>query len=290
MTLLFSWIESDCVSAYWAWLLRRPWKIALGFWYSLFILGIVVVAAIKSPHNWRAQLVGATIAVGAAALGFVRTRWNLHRYFKNVLLPDGLVTTTVDERGVSLKARGTEKLLLWAELSRFYESSKVMVLEKGKNEYMFLPKTAMGDTQISELRTLAASGREQFKRNIAVGPPTQTDVSGRAIGCVDDVPAVARLAARQRFLMTWYHALGLAPFPVVLFIVLGFFPNSNSPILTSLVFASLLWPIAVVIYTVYLWLAVRCPICKNRFGLADNCRSCNLPRHCNSSGLFRANY
>jgi hypothetical protein len=288
MTLLFNWAESDYVSAYWAWLLRRPWKIALGFWYSLLILGLVVVAAITNPENWRTQLVGAAIALGAAVLGFIRTRWNMHRYFKNVLLLDGLVTSTVDERGISLKAHGAEKSILWAEFSRLYESSKVVVLEKRENEFIFLPKTAMGDSQISKLRTLAASAREQKRRNTTESPQMETGVAGRAITCVDDVPAAARLAARQRFFMRWYQAVGLAPLAVVVFVVFGFFPDSNSPILEAVVSAAVIWPLAVVIYTVYLWLALRCPVCKNRFGLADNCRSCNLPRHGNSSGLFRA--
>jgi hypothetical protein len=70
MTLLFNWAESDYVSAYWAWLLRRPWKTALGFWYSLLILVMVVVGAIRNTQNWRRQLVYAAIALGAAVLGF----------------------------------------------------------------------------------------------------------------------------------------------------------------------------------------------------------------------------
>jgi hypothetical protein len=157
MTLLFNWAESDYVSAYWAWLLRRPWKIALGSWYSLLILGMVVVGAIRDSQNWRTQLVYAAIALGAAAVGFARTRWNMHRLFKNVLLPDGLVTAGVDERGISLSAQGVEKPHLWTEFSRVYETRSVVVLEKGANEYIFLPKSAMVDGQLDELRRQVAS-------------------------------------------------------------------------------------------------------------------------------------
>jgi hypothetical protein len=288
MTLAFNWAESDYVSAYWAWLRRRPWKIALGFWYSLFILGMVAIGAIRNPQNWRMQLAGVGIALGAGAIGYVRTRWGLHRHFKKSLLPDGPVTATVDDRGVSLNVRGPGKSLSWTECSQFHESIKVVVLEKGKNEYIFLPKSAMSDTQVRELRGLAASARDQYE-NISERPKVPPDAVEGAITCVDDVPAVARLAARQRFLMRSYQAVGLALFAVVLVIVLGFFPNSNNPILDVLMGASLIWILAVVIYTVYLSFAVRCPVCKNRFGIADNCRSCNLPRHCNSSGLFRTN-
>jgi hypothetical protein len=289
MTLAFNWAESDYVSAYWAWLRRRPWKIALGFWYSLFILGMVVVGAIRNPQNWRTQVVGIGIALGAGAIGYVRARWGLHRYFKKSLLPDGPVTARVDDGGVSLNVHGAGKSLSWTECSRFHESSKVVVLEKGENEYIFLPKSAMSDTQVRELRGLAASGRDHYRQNITERPKAPADVVESAITCVDDVPALARVAARQRFLMRSYQAVGLAPFAVALVIVFGFFPNSNNPILDVLVGASLIWTLAVVTYTVYLSFAVRCPVCKNRFGIADNCRSCNLPRHCNSSGPFRTN-
>ena len=291
MTLLFNWAESDYVSAYWAWLLRRPWKIALGFWYSLLILGVAVVAAIRNPQNWQTQLIYAAIALGAAVLGFARTRWNMHRVFKNVLLPDGLVTAGVDERGISLSAQGVEKPYLWAEFSRVYETRSVIVLEKGTNEYIFLPKSVMNGTQLDELRRQVASVSTHHQRAMAERPDVGVgvDVASGTITCLDDVPALARVAARQRFLMKWYQPVGLAPFVVVLVISLGFFPDSNSPILVFLVVASLVWTLAVVVYTVYLWVTLRCPVCKNRFGMADNCRSCKLPRHSNSSGLFRVN-
>jgi hypothetical protein len=289
MTLLFNWTESDYVSAYWAWLVRRPWKIALAFWYSLLILGMVVVGAMRNSQNWRTQLVYVAIALGAAALGFARTRWNMHRSFKNVLLPDGLVTAGVDERGMSLSAQGVEKSYLWSDFSRVYETRSVVVLEKWANEYIFLPKSAMVDAQLDELRRQVVSAPTRQQLAMAEAPGVGVDVRSATITCLDEVPALAQLAARQRFLMKGYQPVGLAPFVVVLVISLGFFPDSNSSILAFLFVASLVWTLAVVVYTVYLWVSLRCPVCKNRFGMADNCRSCKLPRHSNSSGLFRVN-
>ncbi len=289
MTLTFNWSESDYVSAYWTWLRRHPWKVVLGFWYSLFILAMVVVAAIRSRQNWRTQLAYVGVALGAGLIGYIRTRWSLHRYFRKNLFPDGLVTATVDDRGISLNAHGAGKALLWKEVSQVHESTRVVVIEKGKEEYVFLPKSAMSDPQVYELRGFAASAGEQYRRNISDSSNASAEVIGVKIACVDDVPALARLAARQRFFMRWYQALGLAPFAVVLIIVLGVFPNSSSPILEVLIFAALVWPLAVVIYTVYLWMTLRCPACHNRFGMGDNCRSCKLPRHPQSSGLFRTN-
>jgi hypothetical protein len=114
-------------------------------------------------------------------------------------------------------------------------------------------------------------------------PVSKTD---DAITCLDDVPDLARLAARQQFFLKWYQAVGLVPLGLFVFIVFRFFPNSNSSALDALVGASLIWPLLVVIYTAYLWLTLQCPACKNRFGLGENCRSCNLPRHRDSTGFL----
>jgi hypothetical protein len=50
--------------------------------------------------------------------------------------------------------------------------------------------------------------------------------------------------------------------------------------------ATLTWPLAVVGYTVYLWLTIHCPQCTYRFELGEKCHACNLPRHRDSSGFF----
>ena len=53
-----------------------------------------------------------------------------------------------------------------------------------------------------------------------------------AITCLDDVPDLARLAARQQFFLKWYQAVGLVPLGLFVFIVFRFFPNSNSSLWT----------------------------------------------------------
>ena len=44
--------------------------------------------------------------------------------------------------------------------------------------------------------------------------------------CIDDVPAVARLAARQQFLNKWYRPVALAPFVLVLIANFWIFPGT----------------------------------------------------------------
>jgi hypothetical protein len=104
-------------------------------------------------------------------------------------------------------------------------------------------------------------------------------LSAQAVASVDDVPMVARLLARQQFFRKWYKPVALAPFALMLFIILKFFPNANGGFGTAVVFATLGWALAVVGYSFYLMFAVRCPACNSRYGIGQNCRSCNLPRH-----------
>jgi hypothetical protein len=106
------------------------------------------------------------------------------------------------------------------------------------------------------------------------------------ISCLDEVPSLARIAARQQFLTRWYKAVALAPFVVVLFVVLTFFPKSTSRIPILFVFASLAWATAIVGYSFFLMFAVKCPACRWRFGMSDRCMNCGLPRHRDGSSAI----
>lgn len=104
------------------------------------------------------------------------------------------------------------------------------------------------------------------------------------ITSLDDVPSAARLAARQQFLTKWYKAVGMAPFVVLLFITLGIFGDNDSDsfwgrTLTDLTFSSLLWTLFITGYTFYLQFFLRCPRCRWRYGMGEQCNTCGLPRH-----------
>jgi hypothetical protein len=108
------------------------------------------------------------------------------------------------------------------------------------------------------------------------------------ITCMDDVPVVAQLAARQEFLTKWYRVLALVPFGAVGFIEARYFTveSSYGPLSLVLVFGSMAWAGFIIGYTLYLQITVRCPVCEKRFGIGAKCRSCSLPRHRDSSGLL----
>lgn len=101
------------------------------------------------------------------------------------------------------------------------------------------------------------------------------------IKSLDDVPDIARIAARQRFFRRWYRAIALAPFAVLIFIILKFFsdtPASNGWM--AALYATLVWGIAVAVYAFYVtfW-GVSCPVCGLTFGIGETCKNCGMPRH-----------
>lgn len=106
-----------------------------------------------------------------------------------------------------------------------------------------------------------------------------TALQNAEIKCLDDAPSLTPIAARQQFLTTWYKAVALAPFTVVLFVVLTFWPKSTSWIPIAFVFATLVWGLSVVGYSFFLMFSLRCPACEWRFGMGEKCMNCGLPRH-----------
>jgi hypothetical protein len=104
--------------------------------------------------------------------------------------------------------------------------------------------------------------------------------SGKKISSLDDLPEVAKIAQRQRFLNRWYRPVAMAPFVLAVVLGVGVFPKSSrNPILLAYTFASLLWAVLVAGYAFYLLFTFRCPYCSSTYGLGDKCRSCGLPRH-----------
>ena len=97
---------------------------------------------------------------------------------------------------------------------------------------------------------------------------------------LDVSPDLARLGNRQQFLLRWYQTIALAPLAILVLIGLRLFPDSGGRWADRIVLLTLSWPVVAgcAMYLV-MWGGIRCPVCEQRFGSGDQCRSCNLPRH-----------
>lgn len=156
MGIQFRLTESDDAAARWAWLLHRPLKLIIGYWYSLVLLCIVIATVAFHPEKWGAALLIAFfVVVLSAGPNLLIMRWRWHRQFQKSQLADVEMTADIDERGVTLSARGGQKIHLWAGFSQIYESRSVVMLEKGDSDYLSLPKRAVSGAQLAELKRLA---------------------------------------------------------------------------------------------------------------------------------------
>jgi hypothetical protein len=110
--------------------------------------------------------------------------------------------------------------------------------------------------------------------------------NGTQPSCLDQDETYVRLEKQMKFVRQYRYGAAIAPFGLVLFVGLRYFPNSASRFLDplGLFFA---WAIFVAICCSMLtarMLLIRCPRCGWRFGLGNQFGSCDLPKHTGVSG------
>lgn len=167
MTLTFRCTESDYASARYVWSLRHLWTLfnqapELGAAVGAVLLSIFVLA-VSSHQDHRPDWQGAYYLIAGGLLfcaipALLGLRWRIHREFKQKFPAAWDASATVDENGINLPARGSGKEHLWAGFTRIYESRRVVVMETGGKDFIFLPKSAMSGAQLQEFKRLAMAG------------------------------------------------------------------------------------------------------------------------------------
>src|SRR5579864_507148 len=114
-----------------------------------------------------------------------------------------------------------------------------------------------------------------------------TSIDSTSLVCLADSPKYKTLDDRRRFLLKHWYALATAPFFLSIVIGVGVFPRIVpdtafwAGVAEILIFCALGSSFIVIFYALFAfasWFLVRCPRCGWRFGLADFCGSCDLPR------------
>jgi hypothetical protein len=156
---------------------------------------------------------------------------------------------------------------------------------------------AMNDEELRRLADSAATltdlGREVLKLELSRRglkfalhkslEPYDSEMSNLPcpVSCLEEWDKYARIVTKYRFWKRYYRVVALAPFAIIVFLVLRYFGESTSKVPVYIVGASLIWSLAVVFYALSLNVRsnfIRCPRCGLRFGLGDCCSSCGLPR------------
>jgi len=101
----------------------------------------------------------------------------------------------------------------------------------------------------------------------------------REVRCLQEWDKYPPFQRRAAFFKRFWSVLAIGPFFVVLVVIFQYFSTSASKLLLALVFAALVWAVAVSAYAAFLnFRGIDCPKCGARFGRGAKCGSCGLPR------------
>jgi hypothetical protein len=159
MDIQFRPDDSDYVAAQTAWFMRHPTALGrqgLFFLLMLALMPLILIDLASRPGALRAALPRLLVIAALPVISYVLIRRNWQKKFAKSSLANTDVSATVDERGVTLSANGQQKTHSWAGFSSIYESSRVVVFEKGYGDFVHLPKRAMSPAQLAELVQLAS--------------------------------------------------------------------------------------------------------------------------------------
>src|SRR5262245_33527459 len=97
--------------------------------------------------------------------------------------------------------------------------------------------------------------------------------------CLEDCADYSRLNRRNLFMWKYYRVLAILPFALTLAFLRA--TKAWYGLGSAMVYASLVWALALVVYLFILFVRLRlfrCPRCGWRFGGSIRCGSCDLPR------------
>jgi hypothetical protein len=171
MTADFQYTEADFVSAQIAWLMKHPFVLIRGFWYPIALLVVVAIAVFNHPEHWRNAVIGALIAIGLVALSLIITRWRWRRQFCKTPWMQNRVSAIIDGKGVKLTGQSFEATDHWSGISEACESSGLFMFVRPGKSFVFIPKRAMTQLQLNEIRaTIVSNARGKIKLAASTTP------------------------------------------------------------------------------------------------------------------------
>ena len=166
MEVQFRATESDYLAARMAWSLRHPLRVdtsrrGLISLMALALWPVLLLYLAMHPFS-RPVLRGFILASLWNILEVLLIRWEWRRQFAKSNIANTDVSAAIDERGLTLSARGDQITYWWASFSQIYESSRVVVFEKPYADLLYIPKRAMTSAQLTELVRIASTAQSKF--------------------------------------------------------------------------------------------------------------------------------
>lgn len=119
------------------------------------LLVVVPIRVALQPARWQELFPALAWTIWPIG-SFLIMRWRWSKQFTKSPSSNIDMLATIDERGVTLSALGENKAYYWAGFSQIYESSAVVVFEKGYGDFIYIPKRAIASAQFEELARLTS--------------------------------------------------------------------------------------------------------------------------------------
>jgi hypothetical protein len=155
MDVQFHLKEADFVSAHWVHVKRHWWRFLSRHRWAAEIALAALAVVVLHPETRR---VSAWILLGGVALVaaiVIRYRWSWHRQFQK--RGERAISASVSEESITVRGGTQDVVRRWSEVAYVDESDRIFLFGAAKGRVLFLPKSALSQAQIVELRLLISS-------------------------------------------------------------------------------------------------------------------------------------
>jgi hypothetical protein len=166
MEVQFHLKEADQVAAGWSYIKHRWLRYLYRHRHPVAIAGAALAIVVLHPESRRDAVWVFVLGLALIALVLLRYRWAWHRQFQR--FGERTMSATVNEEAIRLRGAKHEVVRRWEQFAYISESDRVFLFVTFEGRILFLPKTALSQAQIAELRSLI-SANAKAKVKLAPG-------------------------------------------------------------------------------------------------------------------------
>jgi len=155
MEVSFQLNETDYVSANLAYFRRRWWPLLYGYRLPIGIAVIAFAVILQHPESGRDVVGLFAVGIGLIAYILITYRWTWRRRYE--AFGQRTVSATIDRDSIRFHGGRQEVVRGWTEFADIHETNRIFLFEMRNRRVFFLPKSAMNQTQINELRNLISA-------------------------------------------------------------------------------------------------------------------------------------
>lgn len=152
MEIQFHLAEADYASASRTYLKHNPWTFFLAFRYPIGIAVAAIAISVQHPDALQSAGWVLAIGIGLGAYFWAVYRRNWYRRFRGRPVGHRLISATIDGDSISFRGQTQEVAGRWDKFRDIFESNRFFVFEGTNRRVLFIPKAALTELQLQELR------------------------------------------------------------------------------------------------------------------------------------------